>query len=45
MAVSHGAAEDEVHPAEEGASGPGAVAAVLAGSHVWNLRLLSGCIP
>lgn len=40
--VSHGALEDEVHPAKAGASGPGPVAAVLAGSDVWGLCLLSG---
>lgn len=43
--VSHGAVEDEVHPAAESASGPGPVAAVLAGSDVWDLHLLSGCLP
>lgn len=45
MVVSHGAVEDEFHPAAAGASGPGAVAAVLAGSHVWDLHLLSGGLP
>lgn len=42
MVVSHGAAEDEVQPAEAGASGPGPLAALLAGSNVWGLHLLSG---
>lgn len=43
--TSHGAAEDEVHPAAAGASGPGTVAAVLAGRLVRGVRLLSGCLP
>lgn len=43
--MSHGAFEDEVPPAAAGASGPGSMAAVLAGSHVWDLRLLSGSLP
>lgn len=45
MVVSHGVAEDEVHPGEAGASGPGPVAVVLARSDVWILHLLSGCLP
>lgn len=45
MVRRHGAVEDEVHPAAAGASGTRAVAAVLAGRHVWDLRLLSGSLP
>lgn len=45
MVVSHGAVEDKFHPAAAGASGPGPVAAVLAGSDVWDLHLLSGGLP
>lgn len=43
--TNHGAAEDEVHPAAAGASGPGAVAAVLAGRLVRDVHLLSGYLP
>lgn len=43
--VRHGAAEDEVQPAEAGASGPGPLAAVLAGSDLRRLHLLSGGLP
>lgn len=45
MVVSHGAAEDKVHPAAEGASGPGPVAAVLDGSDVGGHHLFSGGLP
>lgn len=45
MLVNHGAVEDEFHPAAAGAPGPGAVAAVLVGSHVWDLRVLPGDLP
>ncbi len=45
MVVSHGAAEDEVHPAAAGAPGSGPVAAVLAGSDVRDLHLLPGGLP
>lgn len=43
--MSHGAAEDEVHPAAAGASGPGPVADVLDGSDMRDFRLLSGGLP
>lgn len=43
--MSHGAVEDEVHPAAAGASGPGPVAAVLAGSVLRDLHLLFGGLP
>lgn len=42
---SYGAVEDEVHPATESASGPGPMAAVLAGGHVWDLHILSWSLP
>lgn len=45
MIANHGAVEAKVHPAAAGASGPGAVAAVLAGRRVRDVHLLSGCLP
>lgn len=45
LVVSHGAAEDEVQPAEAGAFGPGPLAAVLAGGDVRGLHILSWGLP
>lgn len=45
VVTNHGAAEAKVHPAAAGASGPGAVAAVLAGRPLRDVHLLSGCLP
>lgn len=44
-AVSHGAAQDEIHPAAASAAGSGPVAAILVGCDVRHLCLLSGTLP